>query len=76
MRKIVLATMISIWMTVVIAGCGNTSKNSNANEKVVYTCPMHAEIIRDKLGKCPKCGMELVEKHSSDDNKQMKHDSL
>lgn len=27
-----------------------------------YTCPMHPEVISDKPGKCPKCGMELVEK--------------
>ena len=26
-----------------------------------YTCPMHPEIIKDRPGKCPKCGgMELV----------------
>jgi P-type Cu+ transporter len=24
-----------------------------------YTCPMHPEIIRDKPGDCPKCGMTL-----------------
>ena len=24
-----------------------------------YTCPMHPEIIRDKPGDCPKCGMAL-----------------
>ncbi|TIW85735.1 MAG: YHS domain-containing protein, partial [Mesorhizobium sp.] len=24
-----------------------------------YTCPMHPEIIRDKPGSCPKCGMAL-----------------
>ncbi len=27
-----------------------------------YTCPMHPEVQSDKLGKCPKCGMELIEK--------------
>lgn len=26
-----------------------------------YTCPMHPEVISDKHGKCPKCGMDLVE---------------
>ncbi len=31
-----------------------------------YTCPMHPEIQRDKPGKCPKCGMELVPKESTD----------
>jgi len=24
-----------------------------------YTCPMHPEIVRDKAGSCPKCGMAL-----------------
>jgi len=27
-----------------------------------YTCPMHPEVVSDKPGKCPKCGMTLVEK--------------
>src|SRR5690242_8865206 len=26
----------------------------------MYTCPMHPEIVNDKPGKCPKCGMALV----------------
>jgi hypothetical protein len=31
-------------------------------KKVQYTCSMHPEVISDKPGKCPKCGMELIEK--------------
>jgi multidrug efflux pump subunit AcrA (membrane-fusion protein) len=29
----------------------------------LYTCPMpeHAHVVADKPGKCPKCGMEMVE---------------
>lgn len=27
-----------------------------------YTCPMHPDVVSDKPGKCPKCGMNLVEK--------------
>jgi FtsP/CotA-like multicopper oxidase with cupredoxin domain len=30
--------------------------------KQIYTCPMHPEVVSDKLGKCPKCGMTLVPK--------------
>ncbi|MCG3150126.1 MAG: hypothetical protein PCFJNLEI_03604 [Verrucomicrobiae bacterium] len=29
---------------------------------VAYTCPMHPEVLANKPGKCPKCGMNLVEK--------------
>src|ERR1700722_20202669 len=25
-----------------------------------YTCVMHPEVVSNKPGKCPKCGMELV----------------
>ncbi len=35
------------------------TKNTN---KANYTCPMHPEVVSDKQGKCPKCGMELEEK--------------
>jgi hypothetical protein len=27
-----------------------------------YSCPMHSEVQSDKPGKCPKCGMALVQK--------------
>ena len=32
--------------------------------KETYTCPMHPEIIRDKPGACPICGMALVKKET------------
>ena len=34
----------------------------NLHQKEVYTCPMHPEIIQDKPGSCPICGMTLVKK--------------
>jgi hypothetical protein len=30
-----------------------------AQPAAVYTCPMHPEVLSDKPGKCPKCGMTL-----------------
>jgi hypothetical protein len=38
---------------------------TRAIEKNKYTCPMHPEVISDKSGKCPKCGMTLVKVKSS-----------
>ena len=38
--------------------------NTAAQSESAYTCPMHSEVISDKPGKCPKCGMELVEKEN------------
>ncbi len=30
--------------------------------KVIYTCPMHPEVIRNEPGLCPGCGMALIPK--------------
>jgi Cu2+-exporting ATPase len=34
--------------------------NDSQQTGTLYTCPMHPEIIQDKPGNCPKCGMNLV----------------
>ncbi len=40
-----------------------TETNSEEKEAVkTYSCSMHPEVISDKPGKCPKCGMKLIEK--------------
>lgn len=39
----------------------DTAKKAKA-AKVQYTCTMHPEVLSDKPGKCPKCGMTLVKK--------------
>jgi len=62
--KIVLIISLA-FLSIVILGCNG--KDPKAEQKVeiipdVYTCSMHPEIIRDKPGKCPICGMELVKK--------------
>lgn len=55
------------------SGCGMQSEKETTkmigtkNEKKegikTYTCSMHPEVIADKPGKCPKCGMALIEKN-------------
>jgi FtsP/CotA-like multicopper oxidase with cupredoxin domain len=36
--------------------------NVPATAAALYACTMHPEIVSDKPGKCPKCGMKLVPK--------------
>jgi mono/diheme cytochrome c family protein len=43
-------------------------------EKIIYVCPMHAEVKSDKPGKCPKCGMTLVKQTAAQqDHSQMQN---
>lgn len=39
-----------------------TDKKAAGEAAAVYTCPMHPEVVSDKVGSCPKCGMDLVKK--------------
>src|SRR5688572_21408324 len=55
----------------VITACQSKSgKETHAMHVQVqqYTCPMHPDIIRDKPGKCPVCGMDLVAKQTGTDS--------
>ena len=27
---------------------------------VVYTCPMHPDVVSDQPGRCPQCGMKML----------------
>lgn len=46
--------------------------DASSHQNVVYTCSMHPQIIRDKPGNCPICGMTLVKKitdnHANEDH--------
>ena len=44
---------------------GNHSEQQAETIQEIYTCSMHPEIIRDKAGTCPVCGMNLVKKAGS-----------
>ncbi|MGN6494749.1 MAG: efflux RND transporter periplasmic adaptor subunit [Agriterribacter sp.] len=49
------------------AGCSSHPKNAehaHSRQEALYTCPMHPEIIKDKPGTCPICGMDLVKKET------------
>lgn len=40
----------------------------------LYTCPMHPDVIKDRPGKCPKCGMDLYPISTEKDKDHDKHE--
>lgn len=44
------------------AGAKDKSGKGATDKSASYTCPMHADVVKDKPGTCPKCGMDLVKK--------------
>lgn len=43
-------------------GAGKQAPGAAQEEAAVYACPMHPEVTSPAPGKCPKCGMTLVER--------------
>jgi hypothetical protein len=65
MKKFLMLMMAFAAITVIHAQTnpGKTpAQKKTSAEKISYVCPMHADIVSDKPGKCSKCGMNLVEK--------------
>ena len=48
--------------------------NTETSAKVLYTCPMHPQIIQDRPGQCPICGMDLVKKNELSEDESTDHD--
>ena len=59
-----VALVTALGMTATVTGCKESSQSEQPAQKsekaVQYTCPMHPDVVQDKPGKCPKCGMDLV----------------
>jgi Cu(I)/Ag(I) efflux system membrane fusion protein len=59
-----LSACILFSVTLLTACTGNQKQPATAQAKsgVIYTCPMHPQIMEDHTGICPICGMTLVKK--------------
>lgn len=63
--------LIAIAPSVFFSACSGEKKTDSgvAKEKQqTFTCPMHPQVIKNEMGTCPICGMDLVpfEKNSDD----------
>lgn len=80
--KIFYSLVLVLGLTIASPSLSNvygqtTRKTETKAPSAKYTCPMHPEVVMDKPGKCPKCGMTLVVKKGNPENKKdstkMKH---
>jgi Cu(I)/Ag(I) efflux system membrane fusion protein len=52
-------------LPIAFTACKETKKEqaiTKVASRETYTCPMHPQIIKDKPGTCPICGMNLIKK--------------
>jgi Cu(I)/Ag(I) efflux system membrane fusion protein len=66
-KNILILLIVTVSSLTLFESCKNKkiAVVENAQKKELWTCSMHPEIIRDKPGTCPICGMTLVRKEEN-----------
>ena len=84
MKRIILKILVALFTAGFIACNGTPTKNNNTNTQTdtsvthqtlardeIYTCKMHQDVMSDKPGKCPECGMTLVKQKTTPAQQKM-----
>jgi Cu(I)/Ag(I) efflux system membrane fusion protein len=66
-KHILILVIVVASGLILFMGCKNKKVTTvgNVQKKELWTCSMHPEIIRDKPGTCPICGMDLIKKEEN-----------
>ena len=74
MKKLLFTAAIFLSAALVFTACsdnGSNAKTEQLTKDETYTCTMHNEVMSEKPGKCPKCGMTLVKQKMTDEQMKM-----
>ena len=84
MKSNISIVILIALMTTGFVACNNPGTNNNSTTQTdtsgkkqvmvadeMYTCTMHNEVMSNKPGKCPKCGMDLVKQKMTDEQMKM-----
>ena len=59
-----------------VCGMDLVKASEPTDSKILFTCPMHPEIIQEGPGSCPICGMDLVPMNPTDTEDQKTYKDL
>jgi Cu(I)/Ag(I) efflux system membrane fusion protein len=71
--KNIFGTILACTIALLLGSC-NLGQEDKAHAHDEYTCPMHPQVIKDKPGTCPICGMDLVKKSGVGQEGEVPHD--
>jgi Heavy metal binding domain len=80
MKRNISIVMLIAFLTISFVACNDSDTKANnsttqtdtsgikevMDTDTMYTCTMHQDVMSDKPGKCPKCGMTLVKQKMTD----------
>lgn len=60
MKQILVLTIAFLIASPSLFAQTKAGKTDTTKHPTYYTCSMHPDVVMNKPGKCPKCGMELI----------------